>query len=169
MELMTTPRSLPPDTDLGKPLPGKQEGALVSSARDNLREGRLELDFELHILPRLDRTRQLQLEDRLVVRVTVIRRDELHLLGQVSHAGDLKGSHLVRAIILRFPLIQTAGAEISIAMRFVDPGGLLLKCIQIKVEGKTIKRLPGQVAIGQRLGGLNRVPRGIVLRINLVG
>jgi hypothetical protein len=51
----------------------------------------------------------------------------------------------------------------------VYPGGLLLKGIQVQVKGKAIERLTCQIVIGQRLSGVNRVFRRIVLRINLVG
>src|ERR1035438_2768893 len=49
------------------------------------------------------------------------------------------------------------------------PSGFRLERIEIEVKGKTVERLAGQVAIGQRLGGINGVLRRIVLRIDLVG
>ena len=55
VELMAIPSAVPPHADLGKPLSGEQEGALVAGARNHLRKGRLELDLELHILAGRDR------------------------------------------------------------------------------------------------------------------
>ena len=71
MELVAIPPSVPPN--LGKPLPSEQKGALVSGARNNFGEGCLEFDFELHIRTRRNRTRQLHLENRLVVWIAIIR------------------------------------------------------------------------------------------------
>ena len=86
VELVAVPCSMPPDADFGKPLSGEQEGALVAGAGDDLGELGAELDSELHILAGRYRTRQLHLEDRLVVGIAVVGRDELHLVRQVAHA-----------------------------------------------------------------------------------
>ncbi len=51
VELMAIPLPVPPDADLGEPLPGQQKGALVAGARDHLGKLRLELDLEVTSCP----------------------------------------------------------------------------------------------------------------------
>ena len=169
MELVAIPLPVPPQADLGKPLSGEQESALITGARDHLGKGCFELDLELHAFARSDRSRQLHLEDRLVVRIAIVGRDELHLLGQVSHAHHFEGSHLVGSVVLRLPHVQPAGSKITVAMRFMHPRRLLLKRVQIEMKGKRVQRLTSEVVIGQRLSGFHRMLRRVVLGIDLIG
>ncbi len=170
VELMAIPCPVPPHADLGKPLSGEQEGALVASAGDHLRENRMELYLEDDVLSGWDRAGKLDFKDGLVVGIAIIGRDKLDLLGEVPHADNFKRGNVVRPAVLRVPrILEGGGAEVSVAMRFVHPCGLGLKAVQVKVKGEVIQRLAGQVVIGQRLGSINRVLVRIVLRVDHVG
>src|SRR5438067_1766988 len=47
--------------------------------------------------------------------------------------------------------------------------GLRLKSIQVKMEWESIKRLARQVAIGERLGRIERVLLWVVARVDRIG
>src|ERR1017187_3836768 len=115
VELVAVPCTVPEDSDFGEPLACEQESALVPSSSQDLREGGAELDFESDVLAGLDGPRQCNFHHSLVVSVTVIRRGELDLLGQVAHANHFQRDHVVGATALVIPgLTKSAAAEIAI-------------------------------------------------------
>src|SRR5208283_1634648 len=140
VELVAVPCAMPPHSNLGKPLSGKQECALVSGASDNFRKRGAKLDPELHVLARRYRMRQAHFEYRLVIGIAVVGRDELHLLRQVAHTNDLEGSDFVRAEILRVPRLEFARAEVAITVCLTHPGRLRLERVQVEMKREAIER-----------------------------
>src|SRR3954468_7404679 len=95
---------LPPDTNFWKPLSTEDVVALVSGTRDGFAELGFETDLEGDFCSGRDRLRELNLHDCLVLRIAVIRLNEVHGGGEIAHAFDFKLGHIVIGAELLFPL-----------------------------------------------------------------
>jgi hypothetical protein len=79
MELVVVPAPLTPeDRDFREPLSHEVEVTDESGAGDDMRELRLEVEFELDHPSRLHDPRQLHTSDGEVIRIAVVRPHELH-------------------------------------------------------------------------------------------
>jgi hypothetical protein len=165
--LMTIPAAVPPDANLGEPLPAQHEVAFPSRARLRFRKLRLKRDLELNVRPGRDGLRNFEVDYSLVVFVAVVGRDELQLRSQIALTHDFKALDVLRAVILVFPFLI---ASIAAAHQFgiAHKCGLRLKCVLIKMEREVVKRLSGEVVVGQDLGRVHRVLDRVILGFDRV-
>ena len=77
MKLMAVPCPMPPHADLRKPLRAHRKSSLVAGSCYHFRKLVMELDAELDRLSRSNCTWKLHLYHGPVVRIVVIRRNEL--------------------------------------------------------------------------------------------
>ena len=111
MELMTVPRPLPPDADLGEPLRSHHEIVAVAGAGEDLPKLVVERDPELHRFVRRHRARQLDLEHGAVIGIAIVGSDKLDLRGQIAHADHFQRLHLGGSLVLVFPLERQGGRD----------------------------------------------------------
>src|SRR5271155_4492786 len=131
VKLMAIPCSVPPYTYLGKPLSCHHEVVPVTSPSHNSRQFGFEADFECNISVRQNRLGQLHQKHRAIICIPVIRSDEFHLLGEITHAFDHKRLDYDYAKIF---VIEIFRSSLAVAPRLSHPGGLGLKRIEIKMK-----------------------------------
>ena len=66
-------------------------------------------------------------------------------------------------------VLETAGAEVAVAMGFADPRGSGLKGVQVEMKRKVVERLSCEVVIGESLGGIHLMFVRDVGGVNLIG
>src|SRR5262249_49161147 len=103
--LVAIPGAVPPDSDLGEPLSAEQEITFPAGSGLRLGKLRLEGDLELNECTCRDRLGQAQVDDRLIIFITVVRGNELQIIRQVPLSDNLDTLDLFRTVVFRFPLL----------------------------------------------------------------
>src|SRR6202041_581823 len=129
------------DADLWKPLAAEGEIALPSGARLGLGKFGLKHNLELHIGAGGDRFQNMNIDDGLVVFISIVRRDVLLFPSHVALAHYLNLFNFFRAIFLVFPLV-VGGVAAALDLGLMHPRGFWLKRILIKMEREVVERLP---------------------------
>src|ERR1700724_2332610 len=102
---MTVPCAVPPDAHFWKPLPAEDEIAFPAGTRLRLGEFGLKCNPKLHVRAGRNRLWQVEVYDGLVVLISIVRRDLLHLSVKISLADSLKILDVLRAILFFVPLV----------------------------------------------------------------
>src|SRR5271170_7381879 len=88
--------------------------------------------------------------------VVVIRMSELQLGSKVALAGHLQRLDFTGAVALGIPGVKILVA-CALALALAHPGGSRLKGVQIKMKGKSVERLAGEIVVGERLSRVESV------------
>jgi len=103
MKLMAIPRVMPPHAHFREPLRHHKEIPLVAGALHHFRKLVVKCDFENDVRAWRDRLCELHLENRVVVRIAVVRLNELDALREVALPCYLERFHFAGAVVLGVP------------------------------------------------------------------
>ena len=125
-------------------------------------------DLEDYVRAWSNGLRQLHLENCVVVRVVVVRLDELQTLREVALSYYLERFHFDGAEMFCVPAGLGTRPARPVQAHLAHEGGGGLKGVQIKVERKSVQGPASEVVISQGFRRINRFVDGIESRLNLI-